>query len=362
MNIIKSKDVENKKVLVRVDFNVSDFKKDHYRFQCAKKTIDFLFKNKAKQIILISHLGRPKGKEEKYSLHKLIPILEKTFKKKIKFFNKLENIPDDKLILLENIRFWKEEDNNNNLFAKKLAKLGDVFINEAFSVSHRKCASLCGIPKYLKTYYGFNFMSEIKSLDTLNKNIKHPFTMIIGGAKTEDKIPLIEKFLKPADFVLVGGVMANTLWLYHGLNMGKSLVDKKVKIKDWGSDEIVLPIDFQIKNDTKVEYRNINNLKPQDNILDLGKYSIDLFKVYLDHSKTIFWNGPLGYIEEKPFDKSTKELVKILAKSKAKIIIGGGETLEFVKPLMNKKNIFVSSAGGAMLYYLIHGTFPCLKK
>jgi len=363
MNLPKSTDVKNKKVLVRVDFNVSDLKKDHYRFQCATKTIAFLLKNKSKQIILISHLGRPEGKEEKYSLKKLIPILEKTFKQKIKFYDKLENLPEDKIVLLENIRFWKEEDKDDKAFAKKLAKLGDVYINEAFSVSHRKTSSLCAITKFLPSFYGFNFISEIKALDSLNKNIKHPFTMIIGGAKTEDKIPLLEKFLKPADFVLVGGVPANTLWNMYGAETGKSLVDKNVKIKNLESDEIVLPIDFQIKDkNNKLAYRTIDDIQLNDNILDLGEYSLELFKIYIEHSKTIFWNGPLGFTEEKPFDKSTKELVKILAKSKAKIIIGGGETLEFVKPLMNKKNIFISSGGGALLYYLINGTFPCLKK
>lgn len=211
MQGLKSKEVKNKRVLIRVDFNVSDIKKDHYRFQCAKKTIEFLLKNKVKQIILISHLGRPKNKEEKYSLKKLIPILQKTFNHTIKFYDKLENLPSDKIILLENIRFWKEEDQNNKIFAQKLAKLGDIFINEAFSVSHRLVASLCAITNFLPTFYGFNFISEIKALDLLKNNIKHPFTLILGGSKTQDKIPLLEKFLKPADFILTGGVISNTL-------------------------------------------------------------------------------------------------------------------------------------------------------
>ena len=370
MNTPKSSDVKNKKILIRVDFNISNFKKDHYRLSCIEETIDFLLKSKVKQIILISHLGRPKGRELEYSLKKLVPLLEKIYHQKIKFYDKLTDLPEDKIILLENIRFWKEEDINDLSFAKKLASLGDVFINEAFSVSHRSSTSLCAITKFLPTFYGFNFVKEIEGIDNIYKNIKQPFVAILGGNKVLDKWPLALALRKKAKYIFLGGVMANTYLAGldgKGIETGKSLVDrealKQFKFPLSFADDFTIPVDFVvITKDKKIDFVMSMEVGEEDVIVDTGFFSFQNIQTILKDAKTIFWNGPLGYAEEKPFDKSTKELVKILTKSKAKIIIGGGETLEFVKPLMNKKNVFVSSGGGAMLYHLINGTFPCLKK
>ncbi len=356
LRLPKPKEIKNKKVLLRIDINVENFNIHNIRFQNIQPTIKFLLKNKAKQIIIISHLGRPRHKDPKYSLKKTLPVLEKVFNHKIVFYDKLDNLPSDKIVLLENIRFWKGEENNDIDFAKKLAKLADIYINEAFSVSHRQHASVSAITKLLPSYYGFDFIREIKQINEFKKSIKKPALMILGGAKIKDKLPLIQKFNHKVNNIIIGGALANTLLDMLGFNIGRSLTDKNIipQLRNLNFAKIILPFDFWVldKNNTK-QHRFVFEIQPSDNILDVGNYSLEYFNDFVYRSKTIFWNGPMGYIEDKQFQQGTVGLVNLLKVSKAKILVGGGETLNFTKPIEHKQNVFVSTGGGALLAELI---------
>lgn len=358
----KAWEIRNKRVLLRIDINVENFSKSNLRLRSIKPTIDFLLHNKAKQIILISHWGRPKGPESKYSLKNSVPVLEKVLGCRITFCNSLDHLPSEKIILLENIRFWEGEEKNDPQFAKKLASLGDIYINEAFSVSHRQNASVSRITQFLPSYCGFRFYEEINQLEKFKKSSKKPILIILGGAKIADKLPLINKFIKQADHIIIGGALANTLLYFLGFETGKSLVDKATlsQLKNFNFSKIILPFDFFVLDKSqKKQHRFVFEIKKTDNILDIGDYSMEYFGNLIKKSKTIFWNGPMGYIEAKKFQRGTKKLVNYLDKSQAQILIGGGETLNFTKPLEQKKNIFISTGGGALLEYLVSGKRKC---
>ena len=355
--------IKNKKVIVRVDYNVeitNNKIQDDYRIKESLETIKFLIKNRAKQIILITHLGRPKEREPKYSTKKLIPYLRK-FIKNIEFFDWQPglDLPEKPIILLENIRFFKEEEKNDLRFAQKLSKLGDIFVNEGFSVSHRKHASVYGISKFLPIYFGFNFEKEIKNLNLVFEYIKKKKSIgvVIGGAKFETKIKLIEKFLKKADVIILVGGIANTLLKAKGFEVGKSLIDEEYLdyVSKIYSAKLLLPFDFITQNG----HRYLGEIKKDDIIYDIGKESINIFIEELKRGDLVIWNGPLGKIEEKKYSKGTIDFARSLLKLKNKKIIGGGETLIIANKIFkNDENTFISTGGGAMLYYLAYENLP----
>ncbi len=347
--------IKNKNILMRVDFNIEE---GIYRIKVIKKTLNFL--KPAKRIVLISHYKDPKRRDKKYSLKKILPKIEGVLKTKISFFESLDFEPKEKINLLENIRFWKEEKELNFDFVKKLAKFGDIFINEAFSVSHRKHASVYLLPKILPTFYGLNFEKEINLLNKVLKAKNLGF--ILGGAKISTKLPLIKKFLKKAQLIILSGGIANTYLKAKGFEIGKSLIEEELinKVKKLRSEKILVPFDFSVLNKNKVSYKNLGEIKKDDIIYDIGDLSLNLFFDELKKIKTIIWNGPLGYIENKNFEKGTLKLAMFLTNLKNKfILVGGGDTLGFLerKKLINKfKNI--STGGGAMLEYLTKKTLP----
>ena len=359
--------IKDKKVIVRVDYNVeikNNKIQDEYRIKESLETIRFLIKNRAKQIILITHLGRPKKRELKYSTKKLIPYLRK-YLKNIEFFDWKPGIklPEKPLILLENIRFFKEEEKNDLRFAKKLSKIGDVFINEGFSVSHRKHASTYGISKFLPTYFGFKFEKEIKNLNIVFEYIKKRknIGVIIGGIKFETKIKLIERFLKKANVIILIGGISNTLLKAKGFEVGKSLIDEEYLnyVSKIYSTKLLLPFDFITQNG----HRYLGEIKKDDIIYDTGKESINIFLDELQKNDLVIWNGPLGKIEDKKYKKGTLDFAKGLLKIKNKKIIGGGETLIIANKIFkNDKNTFISTGGGAMLYYLAYENLPIFDK
>ncbi len=323
--------LKGKRILLRVDFNCPVKKGkilDDFR---VKKEVPYIKKllKKGAKIILISHLGRPKGeKVPELSLKPIKKILEKYLKKEVlgpfdmqafDLRKKTMEMRPGEILMLENIRFYKEETEGDESFAKKLSELGDVFINDAFSVCHRDHASVTKITKFLPSFPGENLISEIKNLTKISKNPKRPLVAIIGGAKVEDKAPVVEKFSLFANFVLLGNLVA------------KAIKEKKVKVK--------------IKD---------NMLFPQKlEAYDLDEKTIEIFKEKIKIAKTVFWAGPLGKIEEKKYQKGSLAIAQSIIKGKNFSVVGGGDTIEFLnKASLLKKFDFVSLGGGAMLKFL----------
>ena len=336
MRSLKEANVKNKRVLVRCDFNCPLDEKgnilDDYDIERTIPTIEYLVKNQAK-VILMSHLDEPGGKVVERL--KLTPIQDRLFEyldlsiskapdsvgETVKQIIK-EMLPGE-ILLLENLRFHKEEKENNENFSKELASLGDVFVNEAFGVCHRTHASIVGIPKYLPNFAGFLLQKEVKILSNILERPQRPLVAILGGVKASTKIPVIENFLKIADFILVGGKIALELKMSH--------------------EKIILPEDYNQE-------------------LDIGKKTIANFKKIIQKAGTIVWNGPMGYFEKEEFEEGTKEIALAIANSKAFKVAGGGETsLAVSKYNLKGKFNFISVGGGAMLDFLAGKKLPGLE-
>ena len=378
---------EGVKVLVRVDFNVpikNGVVTDDYRIRTALPTINFL-KEKGARIILISHIeqadGLVAGDNIGASLIKkptLAPVADYLNKKgaTVTFvknwtgaFEASEQLKNGEIILLENIRENAGEKENDEKFAKQLATLADIYVNDAFSVSHRKHASVCAVTEFLPSYAGLQMEKEIKDL-SMAFDPTHPFLFILGGAKFNTKLPLINKFLKNADNIFIGGALANDALKAKGYEVGQS------KVSNSGSDisgivsqpQIILPMDVVVQNHSvKVvaEKSGERSIGVQDIILDVGPESFVQLKSKIDDAKFILWNGPLGLFE-KGFTKATEEVAKMIAERTSKggseevrSIVGGGDTLSAISKLgIEDKFTFVSTGGGAMLDFLAQGTLP----
>lgn len=374
MKTIRDFDLNNKKVIIRVDFNVpmkDGVILDDNRIKSSLDTIKYAIEKNAK-VILMSHLGRIKTIEDKEN-NSLKPVsirLSKLLNKNVLFIpetrgkqleDAIDNMKSKDVILVENTRFEdlneKAESSNNEELGRYWASLGDIFINDAFATSHRSHASNVGISTYLPSGVGFLIERELKALDL--ENADRPLTIILGGAKVSDKIGLINNLALKADNILIGGGMAYTFIKACDINIGQSLLDKdniefaKDMLKKY-KDKIVLPID-SVNRDSKGNIRTcfINEIKEDETGLDIGIQTIKLFKNYLLDSKTIIWNGPVGYFEEKPFDNGTKEICNILKNIDAKKIAGGGDTASAVINL-GYKDVFthISTGGGASLELL----------
>lgn len=375
---IKDYNLKGKKVIIRCDFNVpieDGIIKDDTRIKKSLRTIRYARKEGAK-VILLSHLGRIKTEEdkEKYTLKPVADSLSKALRKKVKFFNQtrgkeiedyIKNMKEKDVVLLENTRFEdldkKKESKNDKNLGKYWASLGDLYINDAFGTIHRTHASNVGISKNLKSGIGFLVEKEIKELNKL-ESPKKPYTIILGGSKVSDKINLIQNLAKKADYLLIGGAMSFTFLKAAGFNIGSSLCEKEeisfcTKMLNKYSEKIILPIDVvtakEIKEKTETNTRFINEIEEDEIGLDIGKKTIEVFKQYIDDSKTIFWNGPMGYFEIKKFSKGTKEICHLVANSKAYKIIGGGDTARAVTEMGYEKQMnHISTGGGASLTYL----------
>ena len=379
----QKKDWQGKKVLLRVDFNVPQKKgkiSEDYRLLAALPTIKFLIEKKAR-LIIISHWGNPKGIDKSLSTRALAVRLQKLLKQKVKHIPDIigdkaqkaaETLKDGEIIFLENLRFDVSEKKNGKKFAKQLASLADVYVNEAFSVCHRQQASVSIITEYLPASAGLQLESEIKHMQRILKPVK-PLVVVMGGSKIETKAPLIKKLYKPASHILLGGGLANTFLKKIGVEIGRSLYDtesskhlnkffsgKKIVSK------IILPVDVVVKTAKgKSQHRYLKDIKKGDKILDIGPETILLFSTYIKKAQTIIWNGPLGKFEETPFKHGTLAMASIIASrstGKAFGLVGGGETVEALK--MTKMDSYidwVSTAGGAMLSYLGGEKMPGLK-
>lgn len=359
------KGIKGKRVLVRVDFNVPLTKdgkiEDTFRIDSALPTLEYL-RNKGARIVILSHLGS----DGKQSLKKVYDYLNTKFP--VQFSKeivgeivekKVGAMKDGDVLMLENIRKEIGEMENSKLFAIELSKLGDMYVNEAFSVSHRAHASLVGLPKLMPSFIGFQCEKEIKELSKVH-DVKHPFLFILGGAKFETKMPLIKSFLKSADTIFVGGALANNFLKLEGYNVGKSLIDEDIVglEKLAKNKKLLIPVDLIVENGKTKREIGIDEMKHSDVIVDMGKASIALLETYIKKAKMIVWNGPLGKGSN---TKSTEAVLKMLAESKATRIIGGGDTDEVISELdLRDKVGFVSTGGGATVDFLADGKLPAL--
>ncbi|HWA31893.1 MAG TPA: phosphoglycerate kinase [Candidatus Paceibacterota bacterium] len=367
MRSIKSlKNIKGKKVLVRVDFNLSiknGRPEDDFRIKKSLPTINFLVK-KGAEVILISHLGR--GAD---TLAPVAKVLRK-YVKRAKFVPEVLGPKTTKavlamkagdVVLLENLRTDKREQMPDEKFAKHLAALADIYVNEAFPVSHRNDASITLLPKFLPHYAGFQLEKEVQNLSKALRP-KHPFLFILGGAKFETKLPLIKKYLRLADRIFIGGALLNDFLRAEGYEVGKSLTDdSKLDKKIVNNKKIILPDYVIVKKGGKMSTKKSDAVKKDEMILDIGAQSAKMLAPYAKKAKLILWNGPLGKYEDGGAS-STKKILKLVAASRAESIIGGGDTVALISEMkMEKKFTFVSTGGGATLDFLASGTLPGIK-
>ena len=382
-----NEDIKDKIIFLRVDFNVpiKDGKViDDTKIDKMKDIINKLLSKKTK-IILCSHLGRPQKKgKEGLSLEQVKNRLENSFKKKIVFLKDYlnkdtkKNIQksDQELFLLENIRFYKEEESNDPGFAKQLADLADIYINEAFSCSHRSHASVTGITKFIKSYAGETIINELNSLEKIFNKSNKPVTCIIGGSKISTKIDLISNLIKKVDFMIIGGAMANNFIKYNNFEIGKSLFepDKEATIKNIIAEanksncKLIIPEDVvvSINEDTAGINKKISEIKSDEIIYDIGQETIKAIGKVINSSKTLLWNGPLGFFEKDFFAIGSNEVAKLIKINTQKKLLtsiaGGGDTAAAIKKAKAEDGFtYISTAGGAFLEWLEGKILPGLK-
>ena len=383
-----AKSLNGKKIILRLDLNVPLNKKkitDTNRIDKIIPTLHFLINNKAK-ILILSHVGRPKGKVVKeLSMEPICEYLKKKLSQKIRLIKtninnfKNKDLFDNKkesILMLENLRFYNEEEENNEEFAKILASFGDLYVNDAFSCSHRKHASIFSITKYLPSYAGIQLMSEITALNKITKDITRPITCIIGGSKISTKINVIKNLISKFDNLIFVGGMANNILKNKKFQIGKSIFEKNCGhiVKDIfnlskkENCKIIYPVDVSVskKKDGEGKVKKISEVQEDDLILDIGPETLKILTKTIEKSKTVLWNGPAGYFENENFKKGSLEIArKIVEKNKKNEIYsvaGGGDTVAALNSFNLTKHFnFVSTAGGAFLEYLEGRDLPGIK-
>ncbi len=380
MRSIKNEtNLRDKKILLRLDLNVPIVKgkiSDTTRIDKILPTIKFLNKKKAK-IIIISHVGRPRGKVLKeLSLKPICENLREQLGLNVKLItqniNEIKNKDffkniDEKILMLENIRFYAEEEKNDNKFAEHLASFGDIYVNDAFSCSHRSHASIVEISKFLPSFSGLQIDLEIDALTKITSEITKPISCIIGGSKISTKIDIIKNLIPRFDNIIIVGAMANNFIEYFGHNIGKSIKEKNcnsviqeiISLSKKEKCEISYPEDVLVSKDLNGSYkkRKLNEILNDEMILDIGPKTIDKITNIINSSKTILWNGPAGYFENPNFANGSVEIAKTIIKNnklnKIFSVVGGGDTVSLLKSIQAVDDFnFVSTAGGAFLEYL----------
>ena len=380
----KDIDVAGKKVFVRVDFNVpqDDNKNitDETRILAALPTINYLVKQNAR-VILCSHLGRPKGVvNEKYSLAPVAARLSELLNMEVKMAEDVvgpsakeltSNMKDGEIVLLENVRFHAEEEKNNDDFARELASLAEIFVNDAFGTAHRAHASTAGIAKYLPEVAGFLMDKEVVALTNATENAEKPLVVILGGAKVSDKIGVISALMTKANTILIGGAMANTFIAAMGHDVGYSKyeadkIDLAKEIMEKAEQlnvKLVLPVDVAAGNDLSADVKPknfaIDKIAKEYSAFDIGKKTCKLFAKEIKKAKTIIWNGPMGVFEFERFKKGTLAVAKAVAKSNALSVVGGGDSVAAINSLgFADKVSHISTGGGATLEFLEGANLP----
>lgn len=368
-SIKEIKNLNGKRVIVRVDFNVpivGGKVLDDFRIKKSLATIEYLHKNKA-IVILIAHLG-----DEKDESLKPVYLQLKKYLPKIIFIDtpilgeatarEINNLKDGSIVLMENLRNDEGEKKNSPSFARGISRYGEIYVNDAFSVCHRNHASVVSLPKFLPSYMGFQLEEEINNLSKIF-NPEHPFLFILGGAKFETKIPLIKKFLRKADDIFIGGALANDFLKTRGYEVGTSLVGKKdFQINTFlKRPNLIIPYDVKVTKENKSSFVKSSEVGIDECIVDIGPKTIEILKEKIEKAKFILWNGPLGKYED-GYSQGTEEILKIVSKSKAYSVIGGGDSVSLISKLkLESKFGFVSTGGGATLDFLTKETLPGIK-
>ena len=382
-----NEDIKDKIIFLKVDFNIpiKDGKViDDTKIVKMKEIINKLLSRKTK-IILCSHLGRPqKYGNEGLSLEQVKNRLENIFKKDIVFLNNYlnketkDNIKksNKELFLLENIRFHKEEENNDSEFAKQLASIADIYINEAFSCSHRAHASVTGITKFIRSYAGETIINELNSLEKIFNKSNRPVTCIIGGSKISTKIDLISNLIKKVDFMIIGGAMANNFIKYNNFKIGKSLfephkeetIKKIISAAHENNCKLIIPEDVIVSANENIAGKNksLSEIESNDIIFDIGTNTIKNIGEIINSSKTLLWNGPLGFFERDFFASGSNEIAKLIKINTQKKLLtsiaGGGDTAAAIKKAKAEDGFsYISTAGGAFLEWLEGKILPGLK-
>lgn len=392
---IKDCNVKNKIVFVRADMNISIKNGkiiDDTRIRATIPTVEFLVKNGAK-VVLTSHLGKAAGQgfQEEFSLKivlerlkELMPNIHFNYSKDCvgeETKKDIQNTKFGEVILLENLRFHAGEEGNDPEFAKQLVETSgaEIYVNDAFSTCHRKHASMVGVPALLPAYAGFTLEEELENLTKLVSNPQKPVMVMVGGSKVSTKLSLLQALVKKANYIVVGGGMANTFLLAQGYNVGKSLKeddlvnDAKALLEDAKKNncEVILPVDVVVAKEFKenAECKNVkvSDVKGDDIIMDLGAETIKNIENKLNSCKTVIWNGPIGVYEMAPFNKGTDDLAKYIAditeKGKIESVAGGGDILAAINASkVGDKFTYISTAGGAFLKWLEKGILPAVEK
>jgi len=387
IKLLKDLDYRNKKVYLRVDYNVVENGKviDEFRIEQSLPTIkELLAKNCS--LILASHNGRPEGKFEKsLSLRPVAQVLANLLKRKVSFIDdcvgqevsaEAEALKPGEIMLLENLRFHEAEEKNNSLFAKSMARLAEVYVDDAFANAHRAHASMVGVPKYLPHAAGLLMQKEFETLTGLLRSPHRPFLAVVGGAKISTKIEVLKSLIAKADIIFIGGAMANTFLQAQGFDVEKSLTEPElvdtareiIELSKNKKVDLILPTDLVVAKAVKTGANKrtveVGKLEKGDIALDIGKETMRSLIPIIKKAKTIFWNGTLGYAELSDYALASKDLAYLMAlrKGKAETVIGGGDTTAFVEKLgMHNRYSFVSTGGGASLELLSGKQLPALE-
>lgn len=384
MNNLRNADVKGKRVLVRCDLNApvgeGNIEGD-YKIKKLIPTIEYL-RNKGAKIILMSHYGRPKGKDPAFSMRPVARRLWELVKGKVKFINEvigkgvekeINAMEEGEVAVLENVRFYEEEKANDDKFARELANLGDIYVQDGFAVCHRAHASVVGIPKYLPSYPGFLLDEELRVLSNALISPERPLVSVIGGSKIETKVRVIERLLDKSDYVLLGGKVANSLLVAKGICVRDALKQEEEEMMDVAksidltSPKLHLPVDgVMALSNFEEEYMRtgaVGTLRKEEGIYDIGPETVEKYKAILSEAKTIIWNGPLGLIEKSPFDRGTTEIARMIGQINSQVfsIVGGGETVDIIQKLgIENQFDHVSTGGGAMLDFMAGKDLPGL--
>ena len=382
---VKDIDVQGKRVIVRCDFNVpmkEGVITDDIRIVSARPTVKYLMEQGAK-VILMSHMGRPDGEPNmKYTLKPVAERLSQLLGQEVLFISSpvvvddqvraaAASLQEGQLMLLENVRFRKEETKNGADFAKELASLADIFVNDAFGTAHRAHSSTAGVADYLPAVSGFLIEKEVEFLGNAVENPKRPFLAIMGGAKVGDKIPVIENLLKKVDTLIIGGGMSYTFFKAEGLEIGTSILDEDslelagelVKKAEAAGVKLLLPVDVicadAFANDAKTLVADKDKMPADMMGLDIGPKTVEIYRKAIAEAETIVWNGPMGVFEMENFAGGTRAVAEALAESKAVTVIGGGDSAAAVEQFgLAEKMTHISTGGGASLEFLEGKVLP----
>lgn len=379
---IRTAAVRGKTVLIRTDYNIeTDGRgrpRDTTRLRATLPTLRWLLGHGA-AIIIVSHRGRPRGRQSSLSLRPLVAPLSRLLGRRVIFLSgplfsrvlsdALAKVKPGQVVLLENIRFEPGEEENGTRVARRLASFAPIVVNDAFADSHRAHASIVGLARFRSVYAGLLLQDEIKHLSILLRHPTRPFVAILGGAKISTKLSLIRMLLRRADRVLLGGALANTILQAEGLAIGASLTEPSMRAAAKGlsatNRKLEIPCDVLVSTSKRGRgqptVRAVGNIKPKEIILDIGPDTMDLYRRVILQSRTVVWNGPMGRYETRPFDRGTRAMAKAIAESRATSVAGGGETLDAIQQTGTAKAFtFLSTGGGAMVEFLEGKKLPGL--